>query len=61
MENLFNENEALALIRDGLQSGAIKLLGTNNSNPKGSGERDAEYLLTLYTRLQQGFQGGQSS
>lgn len=56
MENNFDNTEALDVIKTGLESGAIKLLGTQNANPAGAGERDAEYLLTLYVQLQKGLQ-----
>lgn len=38
---------------------AAKLLGNSNTAPKGHGERDAEYLLTLYVQLQKGLQNQQ--
>lgn len=59
MDNNFHANEALDLIKTGLQSGSIKLLGTQSANPSGAGERDAEYLLTLYAQLQKGLQNQQ--
>lgn len=59
MDNEFHANEAIDLIKTGLQSNAIKLLGTQNANPAGAGEKDAEYLLTLYVQLQKGLQNQQ--
>lgn len=56
MDNSLHANEAFDLIKTGLQSGAIKLLGTHTANPTGNGEKDAEYLLTLYVQLQKGLQ-----
>lgn len=52
MEKEFASTQAFALIKAGLDSGAIKLLGPNNADPQGAGQKDAQYLLTLYTGLQ---------
>lgn len=56
MENNFDNNEALDLIKTGLESGAIKLIGNSGQAAKVLAERDAEYLLTLYVQLQKGLQ-----
>lgn len=52
MEKEFASTHAFALIKAGLESGSIKLLGPNNVNPQEAGQKDAQYLLTLYTGLQ---------
>lgn len=52
MEKAFNQNEAIDLIKTALQSGSIKLNGAHTTNPAGSGAKDAQYLLSLLTKLQ---------
>lgn len=59
MENNFDNNEALDLIKAGLESGVIKLIGNSGQAAKLLAERDAEYLLTLYVQLQKGLQNQQ--
>lgn len=52
MEKTFDSNEALDLIKIGLQSGSIKLLGATSVHAGVNGEKDAKYLLTLFNSLQ---------
>jgi hypothetical protein len=48
------ENEALELIRTGLSSGSIKLLGSqgNTDNAEKFAKADAKYMLTVLEELQ---------
>ena len=54
-----SEPHALSLIKAALDSGSIKLLGVASLDSTAKrAEADAEYLLTLYSRLIQGLPAG---
>jgi hypothetical protein len=46
-----DENTAIAWIKAGLESGAIKLQGAQTGNPTVRGKEDGEYLGALYKEI----------
>lgn len=54
LQNL-NHQSAFILVKTGLESGAIKLIGTHSvNNAEETGSADALYLLTLINKLTKG-------